>query len=254
MMSPSQFKKISLLVVLLCATTRTTFAKYKVTKEGTFDAATTCGYGVTAYLTCDHEFELERDKGDVDVKELDCELSFCYDDDEKNSKDECYTLDTFEPSFSGASKSQFNDGPYIFSLNFYLNRKVTLPNVATVRATADIEYDEDYDYPFIKMDIDVDFDCTASDPPTKSPTMRPTSAPTSAPTKSPEPTITPEPTSSPTDCRNVVGWTDRFGDGCEWYESRDPPGCPNIGSKYGNNTPGPYFGLYAKDACCYCKQ
>ena len=189
-MSPSIFKIAA--VLLLSFGVTSTLAGYKVTKEGTFDAATTCGYDVTAYLTCDHEFEFDRDKGDVDVKQLHCELAFCYDDGE-DSKDDCYTLDEFEPSFNGASKSQFNDGPYIFSLSFYLNKRVTLTDIATVRATANIDYDEDYDYPFIKMDIDVDFDCTASDPPTKSPTKSPTMKPTSAPTKSPEPTITPEP-------------------------------------------------------------
>jgi hypothetical protein len=45
----------------------------------------------------------------------------------------------------------------------------------------------------------------------------------------------------PSDCTDTVGWTDKWGDGCSWYESNEASGCPNYG-KYG-----------AKDNCCFCQ-
>merc|ERR1712039_481717 len=37
-----------------------------------------------------------------------------------------------------------------------------------------------------------------------------------------------------------------YGDGCDWYEANDSPGCPNYGNDYDAGQ-----GV-AQDACCYC--
>ena len=46
---------------------------------------------------------------------------------------------------------------------------------------------------------------------------------------------------------STPGWTDVWGDGCEWYEANDQPGCP----KYGMNWEGD-MGL--ADNCCFCNE
>jgi len=45
------------------------------------------------------------------------------------------------------------------------------------------------------------------------------------------------PTPAP-DCLDVAGWTDAYGDGCEWYENFDQPGCPSYGDMWSNPTTG----------------
>jgi hypothetical protein len=45
---------------------------------------------------------------------------------------------------------------------------------------------------------------------------------------------------------NTVGWVDEDGDGCDWYEANDLPGCPNEGHWYSGD-----MGV-ANDNCCYC--
>mmetsp|Transcript_2964 Transcript_2964/g.6506 ORF Transcript_2964/g.6506 Transcript_2964/m.6506 type:complete len:566 (+) Transcript_2964:185-1882(+) len=61
--------------------------------------------------------------------------------------------------------------------------------------------------------------------------------PTDAPTATPSPTPV---------CSDSPGWADSAGDGCEWYESHDDPGCPNYGHMY-EGTMG-----VSNDNCCYC--
>ncbi|KAL3817407.1 hypothetical protein ACHAXA_011036 [Cyclostephanos tholiformis] len=63
------------------------------------------------------------------------------------------------------------------------------------------------------------------------------------------PTVTQAPTTSaaPSNCiGNTAGWVDSYGDGCDWYEAMDLPGCPNYGRLY-NGTMG-----FPDDNCCYC--
>ena len=45
---------------------------------------------------------------------------------------------------------------------------------------------------------------------------------------------------------NTVDWVDIYGDGCDWYEGNDLPGCPIYGSFYEGD-----MGV-ANDNCCYC--
>ncbi len=81
---------------------------------------------------------------------------------------------------------------------------------------------------------------------TRAPVTPPTHYPTYSPTTSQSPTApTPKPTSPCTG--NTPNWTDSFGDGCEFYEQYDAPGCPDLGMYYVGDM-GP-----AKDNCCYCK-
>ena len=42
-------------------------------------------------------------------------------------------------------------------------------------------------------------------------------------------------------------WKDSYGDGCEWYELYDEPGCPNYGEYYDGGMGKP------NQACCYCE-
>jgi len=81
--------------------------------------------------------------------------------------------------------------------------------------------------------------------PTASPTKQPTPTPTASPTK--RPTLTP--TASPTTtCEEDENWTDRFGDGCDWYRLYDPE-CSLFSGCCGNlNT-----GLTSGDVCCHCQ-
>jgi hypothetical protein len=46
---------------------------------------------------------------------------------------------------------------------------------------------------------------------------------------------------------NTVGWVDIEGDGCDWYEANDLPGCPMWGSFPGMDMMG-----VADDNCCFC--
>ena len=69
-----------------------------------------------------------------------------------------------------------------------------------------------------------------------------TSMPTPYPTTS-SPTVT----QAPSICMgSTPGWEDKDGDGCDWYEENNVPGCPNYGSYYGGE-----MGV-ADDNCCYC--
>merc|ERR1712038_1179315 len=47
-------------------------------------------------------------------------------------------------------------------------------------------------------------------------------------------------------CEDYPNWQDSYGDGCEWYEEFDLPGCPTYGTNW-NGGQG-----VAKEACCYC--
>lgn len=99
---------------------------------------------------------------------------------------------------------------------------------------------------------------TSSSGPTTShyPTYSPTKS--SAPTTSPWPTFvwpTYVPTASsgpttsprPSACTgNTANWVDSFGDGCDWYELYDSPGCEEYGQSYEGE-----MGV-AIDHCCYC--
>eukprot|EP00956_Cyclotella_meneghiniana_P014863 scaffold22454_cov58-Cyclotella_meneghiniana.AAC.5 len=53
---------------------------------------------------------------------------------------------------------------------------------------------------------------------------------------------------SPSICYDTYNWTDSFGDGCDWYESNDDPGCP----EYGDWSSANYTEEAANDNCCYC--
>ena len=66
------------------------------------------------------------------------------------------------------------------------------------------------------------------------------------PTLSPTKSLNPTTTSSPSLCTgNTPNWTNAYGDGCDWYEEYDLPGCPWLGDRYGT------MGV-ARDNCCYC--
>ena len=54
----------------------------------------------------------------------------------------------------------------------------------------------------------------------------------------------PSPT-QPEECFDTPGWVDQFGDGCEWYEAHEFPGCVSYGSIDGD------MGA-ASDNCCHC--
>ena len=52
---------------------------------------------------------------------------------------------------------------------------------------------------------------------------------------------------SETQCAgNTIGWVDSKGDGCDWYEAMDLPGCPIFGRSYEGS-----MGV-ADDNCCFC--
>ena len=52
---------------------------------------------------------------------------------------------------------------------------------------------------------------------------------------------------SSTQCEgSTVGWVDVDGDGCDWYEVNDLPGCPIHGNSWGGG-----MGV-ADDNCCFC--
>jgi hypothetical protein len=52
---------------------------------------------------------------------------------------------------------------------------------------------------------------------------------------------------STTQCEgDTAGWVDSFGDGCDWYEILDMPGCPSYGHLYDGG-----MGV-ADDNCCFC--
>lgn len=74
-----------------------------------------------------------------------------------------------------------------------------------------------------------------------------------APTPSPTPT-TGVPTIWST-CADTPGWVDVTGDGCDWYETYELPGCPNNGdfAGYDPSTGEPLVGgSVANDNCCHC--
>lgn len=80
--------------------------------------------------------------------------------------------------------------------------------------------------------------------PIASPTKRPTPTPIASPTKQPTATPTASPT---TTCDEDDNWTDRFGDGCDWYRINDPE-CLFTGCCGNVNT-----GLTPGDVCCHCQ-
>lgn len=102
------------------------------------------------------------------------------------------------------------------------------------------------------------FDCSSN--PTNPPVSLPTNPPVSSPTNPPDSSPTNPPVSLPTNppfslptyfptyslCTDSAYWVDSDGDGCEWYEANDLPGCPIFGIVYGTDAG------TAKDNCCFC--
>ena len=95
------------------------------------------------------------------------------------------------------------------------------------------------------------FDCDNLElSPTVSPTLHPASTPyptfsllTYPPTKSPSPIASPRPSAC---TGNTDNWVDSYGDGCDWYEQNDQPGCAETGTLYQGEMGS------AIDHCCYC--
>lgn len=53
----------------------------------------------------------------------------------------------------------------------------------------------------------------------------------------------------PPNCQNVPGYQDRVGDGCDWHEKNEYPGC----EEYGDSTGGVGFeDTNAFESCCHC--
>jgi len=52
---------------------------------------------------------------------------------------------------------------------------------------------------------------------------------------------------STSNCDDLPGWVDFFGDDCSFYEENDQPGCPTYGDSASLD------GVTAMEACCYCK-
>ena len=83
---------------------------------------------------------------------------------------------------------------------------------------------------------------------------RPSSAPSISsspsylfkPSGNPSVSTNPSDSPKPSSC-DTPGWVDYFGDGCDWYEEFDSPGCPNYGDDDGGTG-----GSVADDNCCYC--
>ena len=50
--------------------------------------------------------------------------------------------------------------------------------------------------------------------------------------------------SAPPACYDYNGWLDSYGEGCDWYEASDDPGCPFYGDNANENN------ITANDACC----
>jgi hypothetical protein len=59
--------------------------------------------------------------------------------------------------------------------------------------------------------------------------------------------VTDEHCGSSSTCLDTPDWVDTSGDGCDWYETHDDPGCPTYGYFGGN------LGS-ANDNCCHCKE
>ena len=49
-------------------------------------------------------------------------------------------------------------------------------------------------------------------------------------------------------CNDTPNWVDSYGDGCEWYEANNDPGCPEDGADWDGG-----MGV-ANDNCCHCKE
>jgi len=48
-------------------------------------------------------------------------------------------------------------------------------------------------------------------------------------------------------CHNSAGWLDEKGEGCNWYERKYSPGCPEFEDKWPDEN-----GITAREACCHC--
>ena len=70
-----------------------------------------------------------------------------------------------------------------------------------------------------------------------------TSSATETPTT--ETNIAPPSPTQPEECFDTPGWVDQYGDGCEWYEAHEFPGCVSYGSIDGD------MGA-ASNNCCHC--
>jgi hypothetical protein len=67
-------------------------------------------------------------------------------------------------------------------------------------------------------------------------------------TVAPTTSISPSSSSSPTICTgNTPDWVDGCGEGCDWYEENDDPGCEECGEVCPAAD-----GSTAKESCCYC--
>ena len=246
-------KLVSCVSSFLILSTVTLTNASEVTREGSFDAASPCGYHNTnedwiyALLSCDYEFEFDRDNGDLEIEEMECKLGFCTEDGpDSDSDDDCYVLDDFEPKFGGVGRSQVNGGDIIFKVFFNFEISATLSKMSNrkVVATAQMEFEEDLDDGFVTSKFNVDFECTvdADNEP----------SPTASPSISLSPTISSQPSPTPTTCVDLKDWEDRYGDDCDWYKDNDDINCPKTGHKWAPKR-GNFIGIVANDACCYCK-
>jgi len=82
---------------------------------------------------------------------------------------------------------------------------------------------------------------SSANPTNSPPTRSPTETPSQAPTMSPPPS-----TSAPTQCTDVAGWVDGYGDTCNDF-AQNSNYCANYGSWLVTNKP------TANEACCVCK-
>ena len=124
----------------------------------------------------------------------------------------------------------------------------------------------------LEQQVVIDEETTLTSPPTSQSPTSPhllSNMPSKSPEKTPSPTtkstITMHVTSSlesssPSDapsqspmmgtpssgCNDTLNWFDIYGDGCEWYELNDSPGCPDHGYYDGGT------GLPV-DNCCHCQ-
>ena len=86
-----------------------------------------------------------------------------------------------------------------------------------------------------------------SESPTLAPSVAFSNSPTTIPTNAPiAPTSNPTNSPSTSLCEDIPGWTDAYGDGCDWYEEYNVCGIAGDCCKSDDHT--------ANTACCICKQ
>eukprot|EP00980_Cylindrotheca_fusiformis_P003493 scaffold781_cov132-Cylindrotheca_fusiformis.AAC.12 len=65
-----------------------------------------------------------------------------------------------------------------------------------------------------------------------------------------DPTMAPSTYVADPRCIDFPSYIDSYGDGCDWYQYNDVPGCPRYGQATGATAE--YRNSSARDACCYC--